>query len=204
MSLARNLLVTRGSWVLVALFIFGCLSVLGYSWATRAGDATAPGGTFPDVSKRDVGARGATTDAPGHSPRAGDAAQRAEPGGAAENRSAQSDAASKLAQWIADTSSDDPQKRAEAITALAKVPKPQAMPVLRRVLNHGEPLFDRPLAVRAMRDLAIAQGDEDGSIQDALRYATYHDNDPDLIRVAEAALEAITTQLAENAALNKE
>jgi HEAT repeat protein len=177
--LARNLRVSRASWALVALFAVGCVSVLGYSWATRAGEPVES-----EAPQAEVIALPATTDVPVPSPSATEA------GKTSEDRSAQRDAA-KIEQLIADTSSNDPQKRAEAITSLAKVPKPQAMPVLKRVLNHGEPRFDRPLAVRALRDLAIAQGDEDGSIQDALRYATYHDDDPDLISGAQAALDAI-------------
>jgi hypothetical protein len=184
--LTSNLGVSRASWALVALFALGCLSVLGYSWATRAGDPAV--GDPLEASKRDVGARGETADAPARSPSAAPAAESVD---VADDRPARGPSAADVAQWSADTSSDDPEKRAKAITSLAKAPKAEALPVLRRVLNHGEPLFDRPLAIRSLRDLAIAQGDEDGSIQDALRYATYHEADPDLIRGAEAALDAI-------------
>ena len=80
-------------------------------------------------------------------------------------------------QWIADTTSGDPAKRAAAIAALAEAPRAQALPVLGRLLTDGEPQVDRPLALRSLRDLALNQGDDDGAIRDAVRHAIYHGDD---------------------------
>lgn len=82
-----------------------------------------------------------------------------------------------VAKLIADTSSSDAGKRAAAITALAEAPRAEALPVLGRLLTDGEPLVDRPLALRSLRDLALNQGDTDGAIRDAVRHAIYHGDD---------------------------
>jgi hypothetical protein len=82
-----------------------------------------------------------------------------------------------VATLIADTSSGDAAKRANAITALASAPRNEAIPVLGRILTNGEPQVDRPLALSSLRDLALNQGDADGRIRDAVRYAIYHGDD---------------------------
>jgi hypothetical protein len=92
-------------------------------------------------------------------------------------------AAKTTAQWIADTSSGDAATRATAIAALAEAPRAEALPVLGRILTDGEPLVDRSLALRSLRDLALNQGDPDGAIRDAVRHAIYHGDD--LTRVAD-------------------
>jgi HEAT repeat protein len=73
--------------------------------------------------------------------------------------------------------SGDAAKRATAIAALADAPKAQAVPVLRRLLTDAEPQVDRPLALRSLRDLALNQGDADGTIREAVRNAIYHGDD---------------------------
>ena len=85
--------------------------------------------------------------------------------------------AETVSQWIADTMSGDAAKRATAIAALADAPKAQAVPVLRRLLIDAEPQVDRPLALRSLRDLALNQGDADGTIREAVRNAIYHGDD---------------------------
>jgi HEAT repeat protein len=82
-----------------------------------------------------------------------------------------------VAQWIADTQSSDAAKRATAIAALADAPKAQVLPALRRLLIDAEPLVDRPLALRSLRDLALNQGDADGAVREAVRNAIYHGDD---------------------------
>jgi hypothetical protein len=82
-----------------------------------------------------------------------------------------------VANWIADSTGGDAAKRATAIAALADAPRKDALPVLRRILIDGEPQIDRPLALRSLRDLALAQGDADGAIRDAVRQAIYHGDD---------------------------
>ena len=82
-----------------------------------------------------------------------------------------------VSQLITDATSGDAAKRATAIAALAEAPRAQAVPVLRRILTDGEPQTDRPLALRALRDLALNQGDADGTVREAVRNAIYHGDD---------------------------
>jgi len=78
---------------------------------------------------------------------------------------------------IADTTSADAAKRAAAIAALAEAPRAEAVPPLRRILTSGEPTVDRSLALRALRDVALNQGDADGKVREAVRHAIYHGDD---------------------------
>jgi hypothetical protein len=96
-----------------------------------------------------------------------------------------------VARMIAQIASGDAQLRAVAIGELAKAPKLAALPVLRDVLNGGEPGVDRPLALRALRDLALYQGDDDGAIRGAVREAIYHGDDEAFSLSAQEALEII-------------
>ena len=98
-----------------------------------------------------------------------------------------------ISKWIADVSGGDAARRAAAISALASAPREQAVPVLRRVLNGGEPSVDRPLALRSLRELALQQGDADGKVRDAIREAIYHSDDqnPTLMADAQDALDVV-------------
>jgi HEAT repeat protein len=96
-----------------------------------------------------------------------------------------------VARLIAQTASSDAQSRADAISALAKAPKAEAIPVLRNVLNNGEPIIDRSLALQALRDLALYQGDDDGVIRSVVREAIYHGDDEAVALSAQGALEII-------------
>jgi hypothetical protein len=96
-----------------------------------------------------------------------------------------------VSQSIAETASGDPATRAAAILALASAPKIAALPVLRNVLENGEPSIDRPLALRSLRDLALHQGDEDGAIRSVVREAIYHGDDEAVVQSAQGALEII-------------
>jgi HEAT repeat protein len=99
--------------------------------------------------------------------------------------------AEAVSQWIADTTSGDAAKRATAIAALAEAPKVQAVPVLRRLLTDAEPQVDRPLALRSLRDLALNQGDVDGTIRDAVRNAIYHGDDQTKMNDVQEVLDII-------------
>jgi hypothetical protein len=96
-----------------------------------------------------------------------------------------------VTRLIAETASADPQLRAKAISALANAPKSEALPVLRNVLTDGEPSIDRPLALQALRDLALYQGDDDGAIRSAVREVIYHGDDDAFASTAQGALEII-------------
>jgi hypothetical protein len=82
-----------------------------------------------------------------------------------------------VARWIAESEGADAGKRAAAIAALGGAPRADALPTLRRIIINGEPLVDRPLALRSLRDLALSQGDSDGAIRDAVREVIYHGDD---------------------------
>jgi hypothetical protein len=82
-----------------------------------------------------------------------------------------------VATWIADASSGDAARRATAIQALANAPRAEALPVLGHILLTGEPAVDRKLALASLRELALAQGDADGKVRDAVRQAIYHGDD---------------------------
>jgi hypothetical protein len=89
-------------------------------------------------------------------------------------------------QWISDANGSDAGKRAAAISALAQAPRAQALPVLHHVLINGEPTVDRPLALRALRELALEQGDADGAVRGAIREAIYHGDGQDETLLADA------------------
>ncbi len=92
----------------------------------------------------------------------------------------------QMEQWISDVNGGDAGKRAAAITALAQAPRAQALPVLHRVLINGEPTMDRPLALRSLRELALAQGDADGGVRGAIREVIYHGDGQDETLLADA------------------
>jgi len=96
-----------------------------------------------------------------------------------------------VSQLIADATSGDAARRASAISALAKAPRAEAVPVLRRILTDGEPEVDRTLALRALRDLALSQGDADGAAREAARHALYHGDDFTKTDEIQAVLDAI-------------
>jgi hypothetical protein len=99
------------------------------------------------------------------------------------------------AQWIADTASADAATRATAITALAEAPRGEALPVLGRILESGEPQVDRPMALISLRELALNQGDADGAVRDAIRHVIYHGDDFTKVDDAQEALDVIEESL---------
>jgi hypothetical protein len=99
------------------------------------------------------------------------------------------------AQWIADTANADAATRATAIRALAEAPRGEALPVLGRILESGEPQVDRPLALISLRDLALEQGDADGAVRDAIRQVIYHGDDFTKVDDAQEALDVIEESL---------
>jgi hypothetical protein len=102
-----------------------------------------------------------------------------------------------VTRWIADTQSNDAKTRAAAIEALANGPKSQALPVLKRVLESGEPQIDRQIALQSLHKLALSDGDNTGQIRDAIRHAMYHSDDEGVTQSAQAFLEDIEVALAE-------
>lgn len=107
--------------------------------------------------------------------------------------------AEDVSRWIADSQSTDAKTRAAAIEALANAPKSRAVPALNRVLETGEPLVDRQIALQSLYRLALNDGDNAGAIREALRHAIYHSDDEGVTQSAQALLEDIELALAERA-----
>ena len=91
-----------------------------------------------------------------------------------------------VSRWIADAQSTDAKTRAAAIGSLADAPQSQAVPTLKRVLESGEPLVDRQIALQSLYKLALNDGDNTGEIRDAIRHAMYHSDDEGVTQSAQA------------------
>ena len=81
--------------------------------------------------------------------------------------------------------------RLAAIEQLSQAPREQALPLLKRVLLNGDPATDRPAALQGLRELALAQGDGDQRIRDAVREVIYHGEDQKLASDAQETLDVI-------------
>lgn len=168
--------ISRNSLVMMALFALSYLGFSGYSYlmrSERAADASSPAINTPALA----------------------AAQPASSMAYGEADSSQAAAPDMVAQWLADAIGDDAKARAAAIAALATAPRAQAIPVLQKVLNSGDPQVDRSLALNSLRTLALQQGDADGSIRDALRQAIYHGDDEATTRDAQTVLDDVEGKL---------
>jgi hypothetical protein len=170
----------RARTVWVALAIVG-IGALGY-WYTRSSAPVTGPEKAPSTVERDARdpalEEHASIADPANDP------QRAAPAEA-------SPGTDDVARWIADTTSGDARKRADAITSLRRAPRAAALPVLRNVLLSGEPEVDRPLALRALRDLALYQGDADGAVRAAVREAIYHGDNETVARAAQEVLDVV-------------
>lgn len=102
-----------------------------------------------------------------------------------------------IAQLIAETNSANDATRAAAISKLANAPKEIALPTLQRLLESGEPMVDRPTALRSLRDLALFHGDDDGRVRGVVREAIYHGDDDAFVEQAQLALEMIEESVME-------
>lgn len=87
----------------------------------------------------------------------------------------------------------DAAQRAAAIEALGRAPRARALPALERIVKTGEASVDRHVAVSALHQLAMGQGDADGAIRDLLRELIYDGNDEAVTENASAALASIET-----------
>jgi hypothetical protein len=97
----------------------------------------------------------------------------------------------ELAGLANDSMSGPAASRIAAIEKLAKAPREQALPLLKRALLNGEPGVDRPVALQGLRELALAQGDADQRIRDAVREVIYHGDDESLAADAQETLDVI-------------
>lgn len=174
----------RHSVTLAALFVASFLGFIGYSYWKRpesAAEVNIPAESKPAQSIIERTEQPVTTK---HND---------------EVSAAQAITSDMVDRWIAEATGDDAKSRAAAIAALAGAPRAQALPVLRRVLNVGEPTVDRPLALRSLRTLALQQGDADGAIRNVLREAIYHGDDVDVTRDAQAMLADVENGMDQNA-----
>ena len=100
-------------------------------------------------------------------------------------------------QWIKDTQSSDPKIRAAAIAKLGSAPKAQALPVLKNVLESGEPEVDRHIALNSLHSLALRDGDNNGQVRDLMRSAIYHSDNDGVMQTAQSLLDDVEAALAE-------
>jgi HEAT repeat protein len=191
-------------WIAAAL---GALSVLGYAYVTRgpSGVAVLRTASAPSsaVTPRDVAA--STSIAPAAATATGGGPESAPAAAKLANEVAEAPAVHSrgtIEKWIVDTTSPDPQTRADAIAALASAPKSEALPVLKNVLETGEPEVDRQVALRSLHTLALRDGDASGSIRDVLRGAQYHGGDESVSESAAALIEDLDSELALRSAQN--
>lgn len=171
---------SRHSLLLVGLFAVSFIGFLGYAYLTRPESAAESGITTQSAAL--LAHHIETSAAPI----------------ATHNESSASETIASpdmVAKWMAEAFDDDPAKRAKAIAALATAPRAQAIPVLQKVLNTGEPEIDRPLALHSLRTLALQQGDVDGGIRDVFRQAIYDGRYEAITPGAQAALDDVESYL---------
>jgi hypothetical protein len=179
------------SVVMVTLTMLGTLGGLAYVHASRDSSAS------DDATRSSTAAPTATESGRSHTEALATPAVSKPEEAPAQPPAAQQLATNDVAHWIAGTLSNDAKTRAAAIEALANAPKAQAIPALERVLESGEPLIDRQIALRSLHALALNDGDETGAIRDAIRHAVYHSDDEGVTDSAQAFLEDIEAVLAE-------
>ncbi len=92
---------------------------------------------------------------------------------------------------------NDPKIRAAAIAKLANAPKEQALPVLKDVLETGEPEVDRHIALNSLHTIALRDGDKTGQVRDVMRRAIYHSDNDGVMQTAQSLLDDVEAALAE-------
>lgn len=100
-------------------------------------------------------------------------------------------------QWIKDTQDSDPKIRATAIAKLGNAPKARALPVLKEVLDTGEPEIDRHIALRSLHAMALRDGDRDSQVRDVMRRGIYHSDNDGVTQTAQSLLDDLEAALAE-------
>jgi hypothetical protein len=184
----------RSLLLLGGLVAVGCVFGLAYSWIVREdeGPELAQNEPYRRVADEPRAVRPDTTDAPSSAaPRPATPAPESGASPVGQNAPPAVVTPDAIARWTSDAMGGDAGKRAEAIISLAAAPRAEALPVLSRVLMNGEPTVDRPLALRSLRDLALSQGDTDGTIRDAVREVIYHGDDETLADGAHEVLDII-------------
>ncbi|MEJ1960604.1 MAG: hypothetical protein WDO56_03260 [Gammaproteobacteria bacterium] len=169
---------------IAAVFTAGFIAAMGYSFVTRPDSAQRVAEPAPIATS----AVPVVAAQPVPQPEPVLTVAEEQPALPAEPAATEAPPPDKMDQLLADARSDDAKKRAAAIAAMASAPKAQAVPVLQGLLISAEPQVDLPLALRSLRTLAQREGDADGRIRDALRYAIYHGNDEATTQAVQEAL----------------
>lgn len=187
----------RPAFIVVALLALSAAGVVGYSLRSDRKSPTAAELANESGEKSLAPPPASLSEHSASDPESVASPLQVDDAGSPQPGSAQVASAETLAKWIADASSDDSKARAAAIVALAGAPKSQAVPVMERILQVGEPQVDRQIALRSLHTLAVQQGDADGRIRDVLRQAIYHGDDEGVSQSAQALLEDIEVASAE-------
>jgi hypothetical protein len=173
---------SRTSIVFVTLFAAACLAIFGFSYLGRAAATASDSGS--ELGTVSAAERRSTTAVVPAAAATGD-----------KEASSQTIPADAVLKWIAETTNNDPKIRAAAIAALANAPRSQALPILKSVLDRGEPNVDRRLALRSLRTLAEIQGDADGGVRNVLREAIYHSDGTLPADVVQSALDGVESDM---------
>lgn len=187
----------RPSVIVVSLGMAAACGGLVYMQATRQSLDTAPVATAPTAS---LIQQTPTTSAPETAPSTNTAAAAVVANASnADDATAVPQAArpDTVEQWIKDTQSSDPKIRAAAIAKLGSAPKAQALPVLKNVLETGEPEVDRHIALNSLHSLALRDGDKSGQVRDVMRSAIYHSDNDGVMQTAQSLLDDVEAALAE-------
>lgn len=191
----------RPAVIVVALGMAAACGGLVYMQATRQSPDTAPAPTAPLAPP----ARPAPARAETLPPRvaASSGASTAVNADVAATVAPQVESPGTVEQWIEDTQSIDPKTRAAAIAKLGSAPKAQALPVLKAVLESGDPAVDRHIALNSLHALALRDGDSNGQIRDVMRRAIYHSDNDDVTQTAQSLLDDVEAALAEQQQTSK-
>lgn len=190
----------RPSVIVVALGMVAACGGLVYMQATRQSPDTAPVATTSaaPLAQQTPAPSEASTSEPAASSNttasAGVSTASNADDGADAPQTARPDT---LEQWIKDTQSSDPKIRAAAIAKLGSAPKAEALPVLKNVLETGEPEIDRHIALNSLHTLALRDGDKNGQVRDVMRSAIYHGDNDGVTQTAQSLLDDVEAALAE-------
>jgi len=174
----------RSQKAFVTLLLVGCAGIVGYALDARTNtsletQSTAEESLRPSIA--DVGPQPTQTAA---------VAESIAPTPPIAAPAAKSLSANVVEKLIHDATEGDRDTRADAIYGLADAPREQAAPVLHRILIGGD-VIDGHLALDALRTIALAQGDADGIVHNAVRFAVYHGTNDTITQSAQEILEEL-------------
>lgn len=192
----------RPSIIAVSLSMLAAGGGLAYMHASRNEPATATNTTTAQVSRTEPSLAEAPAQTTTTAPNATNASAAGTAPSTSSNITGPAAAPAPgrpdtVAQWIEDTQDSDPRIRAAAISKLANAPQAQALPVLKDVLETGEPDVDRHIALNSLHTLALRDGDKTGQVRDVMRRAIYHSDNDGVTQTAQSLLDDVEAALAE-------